>query len=198
MAIVDANINALFNFKEVELPEGIILKNGDYLFSDQDYEIFEYPGNDEGKRLHSIAKAVEGSLHASLSVLEKLLPNPFFVEDALDIPGGKPFADGEDDKYVVMCTTQDGDVEIRTLMNFEKELSLSRNEDEIVKEVEGSTRRRTRFTYMRKMHEEMEEIKSQLSKTLDARKTVKTIEAFYKLHGYKTYDVPNQENRQIK
>lgn len=52
---VDRNLTTVLNLSKVELPKGVTFEKGDYLFTDQDYEIVEYPYSDYAQRLRDIA-----------------------------------------------------------------------------------------------------------------------------------------------
>lgn len=105
----------------------------------------------------------------------------------LDIKDAKLFAGQPDLRLVVLCTTSDGGSEIRTLETFERELSISSSNDEIVRQVDGATKRNTRFTIIKKLIKEppakspKEEVKG-----LKEEHKVQVLHAFYKVHGYKT------------
>lgn len=105
------------------------------------------------------------------------------VEDMMEIKGGKLFASEPDQKMVVLCTTEKGGIEIRTLQTFDRMLSISSSADEIVEGVEASKTRSTRFTLLKKMTENL--IDDKFKEFTDEHKE-KIIHAFYELNGYKT------------
>lgn len=112
-----------------------------------------------------------------------LIPGSFMVEDMMEVKGGKLFASEPDQKMVVLCTTEKGGIEIRTLQTFDRVLSISSSANEIVEGIEGSKTRNTRFTLMKKMSENI--IDDKFKEFTDEHKE-KIIHAFYKLNGYKT------------
>lgn len=113
----------------------------------------------------------------------RIAPYLFLVEDMMEIKGGKLFADKADEKLVVLCTTNEGGMEVRTLETFERELSISSEYDEIVTEVDGSRKRNTRFTLMKRLLGDF--VKEDFKGITEAQE-VEIIHAFYKVHGYKT------------
>lgn len=104
----------------------------------------------------------------------------------MEVKGGKLFADKADQKMVVLCTTKTGEVEIRTLETFERELSLNSSDNEIVQDVEGTRKRNTRFTLIKKIIKEPDKKPEQKFEGLSPEHKAQVIHAFYKVHGYKT------------
>lgn len=167
------------------MPEGLVIEKGDYFFSDQDYEIVEYPQSVSDTRLKKIADDTNLNPYhvGNYTIFNRLTPYLFMVEDMMEIKGGKLFADKAGEKLVVLCTTNAGGMEVRTLETFEKELSISAADDEIVQDVDGSTKRNTRFTLMKKL---LGDFVGADFKGLTEAHENQIIHAFYKVHGYKT------------
>lgn len=162
------------------------IDTGDYFFSDQEYEIVEYPVLVEDNRLLNNANNdhVHGLINARADL--RLVPNVFILEDMMKVKGGKPFANKPGQNYVVLCTTDDGKMEVRALYTFERELSISSAPDEIVKTADGSKKRVTLFTLIKTLIEDPIDDKSE---DLEEQHQINIIYTFYKLNGYKVKKV---------
>lgn len=100
----------------------------------------------------------------------------------MEVPGGELFASKPDEKMVVLCTTNAGGMEIRTLQTFERELTLSLASDEIVQNVDGTRKRSTTFTLIKKL---LGDFVDDSFKGITDKQRNQVLYAFYKLHGYK-------------
>lgn len=110
------------------------------------------------------------------------MPGAFLVEDMMEIPKGKLFAGGSDERMVVLCATRDNSIEIRELYTFEREQTISSSPDEIVEAVDGSKTRKTRFTLIKKISKVEVDYKDPKFSDKDKEKI---IYAFYKVNGYR-------------
>lgn len=101
----------------------------------------------------------------------------------MKIKDGKLFANKPGEKLLVLCTTNDGNCDLRALYTFEREQSVNSSEDELVDYVEGSRQRNTLFTLIKKLSGNLLDEKSN---DLEKKEKEIIIHSFYKLHGYKT------------
>lgn len=101
----------------------------------------------------------------------------------MEVKGGKLFAGKPNEKMVVLCTTSEGGMEVRTLETFERELSVSSYDDEIIRSVDGSKKRNTHFTLIKKVLGDIVDVNF---KGINDKHREQIIHAFYRVNGYKT------------
>lgn len=192
---VDRQLTELIHLSDVSLPQGVKLEKGDYLFTDQDYEIVEYPPVNFAERMMTMAESISswsfgnqdtdgGQGGASdYEYAQSALPGAMIVEDMVEVKGGKLFANVPNKNMVVLCTTRNGSFEIRTLQTFERLLEVNSSSDEIIVAVDGSKTRTTQFTLLKKL--KTPAIDDKFKEFTDEHKE-QIIHAFYKANGYKT------------
>lgn len=101
----------------------------------------------------------------------------------MPVKGGQAFANKPGEKMVVLCTTNSGGMEIRMLETFERLLSVNGGDNEIVKSVDGETKKKVRFTLIKRV---LGDLVDANFKGLTDKHREQIIYAFYTANGYKT------------